>query len=248
MENNHQEVAMRFKATACGTFLVFLGFTAMWAQSTGTPTTGERTVEEAYVQDSTEVMILRVEAMSETKESKLNALNGMREAIQAGRTGEDMRRLLEYLSQEGIVYVTREAGLGRPKNNFPDLRMYACDLLGEFKTAAAKDTLLRVLLTEQEPMVLGAAIRSLGKIGINDGNETSQTIALIANRFDILYPDNSMAFEVLIAYERLARETGGLSDPLAFEAIIKISKGNYVKPVKTKALELIKVLRKAGTK
>ncbi len=211
---------------------------------TGTTGTGERTAEEAYAQESVEAMIIREEAMGETKENKQRALEAIKDAIEGGRLTEDIRKSLEYIALEGILYVTRDAGLGRPKNNYPYERAQACDYLGEFKNKEAKDALLKVLMSDQEPMVLAAAIRSLGKIGMNDNDEVTQAISLIAARFDILFPDNTLAFEVLIAFERIAAATGGIKDPMAIRTVMRIAGGNYIMPVKNKATELLKVLRK----
>ncbi|MCX7025695.1 MAG: HEAT repeat domain-containing protein [Spirochaetes bacterium] len=221
--------------------LMVSAFISLGAQ---TGPSGERTAEEAYAQESVEAMILREEAMADGKEMKQKALGGIKDAIAAGRLTDDIRKTLEYLSQEGLTYVNREAGLGRPKNNFPDVRAQACDYLGEFKSEEAKNALLRVLLSDQEPMVLSAAIRSLGKLGMNDNDEVTQAISLIASRFDILFPDNSLAFEVLVAFERIAEATGGLKDPMAIRTIMRIADGNYINPVKNRANELLKTLRK----
>ncbi|MCK7470810.1 MAG: hypothetical protein MZU95_08530 [Desulfomicrobium escambiense] len=45
-----------------------------------------------------------------------------------------------------------------------------------------KDALVRVALSDREPMVISAAIRSLGRIGINDNDEVTQTISFIVNK------------------------------------------------------------------
>ena len=93
-------------------------------------------------------------------------------------------------------------------------------------------------------MVIAAAVRSLGKIGMNDNDEVTQSISYIVTRFDILQPDNSLAFESLVALERLADKNGGIKDPAAIRAIMKIATGNYITPVRTKANELLNTLRK----
>jgi len=88
-------------------------------------------------------------------------------------------------------------------------------------------------------MVLSAAIRSLGKIGLDDNDDVTQSIAYIVNRYDILQPDNSLAFESLVAFERLNDKIGGLKDPSAIRSIIKIAEGNYIAPVRQKASALL---------
>ncbi|MFZ4615711.1 MAG: HEAT repeat domain-containing protein [Rectinemataceae bacterium] len=205
---------------------------------------GQKSVEESYLQESLETMVISEQAHAEGKDMKTVALQYAKQAIDAGRKNEDIRKSLEYLALEGTNVVIRSAGTGRVLNDFPDVRAKSCDYLGDFPSQAAKDALLKVTLSDREPMVLSAAIRSLGRIGINDNDEVVQIIAYIVNRFDILYPDNSLAFEALVAIERLAEKNGGIRDPGVIRAVMKISTGNYISPVKARATVLLDKLRK----
>lgn len=215
-----------------------------WAQ---TGSGGERTVEESYLQDPLETMIIREQAYSDSKDMKLVALQYIRQSLDEGRAGSEIRKALEYLATETTSVIIRAGGVGRTLNNFPDVRREACLILGEIKTVESKDALLKVTLADNEPMVIAAAIRSIGKIGINEGDDVTQAISFIINRFDILYPDNSLAFESLVALEALADANGGLKDPSAIRAIIKIADGNYITPVRIKARDLLTKLRKMST-
>jgi len=78
---------------------------------------------------------------------------------------------------------------------------------------------------------------------MNENDDVTQAIAFIVNRFDILMPDNSLAFESLVALEFLADASGGLKDPAAIRAILRIADGNYITPVKQKAKQLLDKLR-----
>ncbi len=224
-----------------GAVLILCSFSAVgFAQS------GERTVEESYLQESLETMIIREQAYADSKDMKLVALQYIRQAVTEGRMNQEIARALEYLATETTMTVVREGGVGRILNNYPDVRREAALLLGEFKTVEAKTALLRVALSDNEPMVIAAALRSLGKVGMNDNDDVTQAIAFIVNRFDILMPDNSLAFESLVALEALADAQGGLKDPAAIRAIIRIADGNYINPVKQKARDLLTKLRKAS--
>ncbi len=228
------------------TLLVFaaLAIASAWGQ---TSTSGERTVEESYLQDPLETMIIREQAYADSKDMKLVALQYIRQSLDEGRAGPEVRKALEFLATETTMTVVRAGGVGRALNNFPDVRREACLMLGEMKTVEAKDALIKVTLADNEPMVIAAAIRSLGKVGIIEGDDVTQAIAFIVNRFDVLYPDNSLAFESLVALEALANATGGLKDPAAVRAIMKIAEGNYITPVKRKALDLLAKLRKMSS-
>jgi hypothetical protein len=198
-------------------------------------------VEESYLQESVENMIIREQSQAVGRDTKLVALEYINQAIGRGNTGNDVRNALEYLALEGLTNQTRENG--RLINNFPDVRARAAVYLGEIGTPEAKDTLLKVMLAESEPMVLTEAIKSLAKIGINDNEETASTIAWVVKRFDVLNPDNLLALSALEAFEILAKKGGGLKDPNTLRTIILISNGRYIKPVQDRATQLIFDLR-----
>lgn len=216
------------------------------AQTTPTTTTtptGERTVEEAYLQSSLETMIITEQSKADSRDMKELALRYVDEALKAGRQNDEIRKSLEYLALETSLSPARNAGLGRVINDYPDIRAKACDYLGEFGTVEAKDALIKVALSDHEPMVLAAAVRALGKIGMNENDEVVQIISYVINRFDILQPDNSLAFECLVALDRIAEKNGGIKDAGAIKAVMRIATGNYITIVKNKAAELLGKLR-----
>lgn len=225
-------------------FLVALAFlTSAYAQSST-----ERTVEESYLQQSMEAMIIREQAQGDSKDSKLVALQYAREAVEAGRTTAEIQNVLEYLATESTYTIVRSGGYGRVINNYPDVRREAAFLLGNFKTPEAKNALLRVALADDEPMVIAAAIRAMGEIGIVENDDVTQAISFIISRYDILYPDNSLAFEALIAFEYLFDANESLNDPSAVRTIMRIAIGNYIKPVQDRAKSLLdKLMKKSGS-
>jgi HEAT repeat protein len=214
-----------------------------WAQSTQA-SGGERTVEEAYLQESLETMIIREQAYSDNAGMKRVALKYIKQAIENGRKNDEIRKSLEYLALETTNVVTRSAGLGKPTNNFPDIRTTACEYLGEFPSVESKNALIRVTLGDDEPMVLSAAIRSLGKIGMNEDEEVTQVISYIISRFDVLGPDDSLADDALDAIVAIAEKNNGLKDPTAIKAVMKIASGNYISRVRQKASDVLDKLRK----
>lgn len=234
---------MRSLRSAALAALLAVALTGAAAQTTGS---GERTVEEAYLQETLETMIIKEQARGDTRDLKLLALRYIEQSIQEGRKNEEVRKSLEYLALETSITVVREAGVGRIINDYPDVRAKACDMLAEFPSVETKDTLLRVALSDREPMVIGAAIRSLGKIGINDNDEVTQTISFIVNKYDILQPDNSLAFEALVALERLVDAGVGVKDPSIVRTVLRIADGNYIVPVKQKARQVLDKLRKSA--
>jgi len=204
----------------------------------------EMSVEDTYLQSTIELMIIRETARATSREQKLIALEYIGDAIDRGNTSEEIRQTLEYLSREGRRTVARENG--RVTNNFPDVRRQAARYLGLIGTEEAKDALLEICQFENEPMVLQEAIKSLGDIGLNDNNETIANIAWVMRRFDNLNPDNLMAIATIDAFEKIARKNGGISSPEAIQTLIRISEGNYIRPVQERARQLIAELRSYG--
>jgi len=208
------------------------------------PAKKEMSVEETYLQESIELMIIRETARAHSREQKLIALEYIADAIDRGNTSDDIRQTLEYLSKEGRMIQARENG--RLVNNFPDVRRQAAKYLGQLGTEEAQRSLLDICQYENEPMVIQEAIKSLGDIGTNENNETVAHIAWIFMRFDHTNPDNIMAIATIDAFERIARANDGLNSPEAIRVLGRISEGQYMNPVKERARMLLAELRTYG--
>jgi hypothetical protein len=223
-------------------FSVVFAVVAVLAGAQSQSRSREMSVEESYLQESVELMIIREQSRAESRDMKLVALTYIGEAIDRGNTGEEVRAALEYLGTEGIVNQTRENG--RLVNNYPDVRTKAATYLGQLGTPEAKDSLIKMCLADNEPMVLTEVVKSLAKIGINDNDETVNAISWIVTRFDVLNPDNLLALSALEAYEKLAEANGGIKDPSAVRTIMRIAEGNYIRPVQDRAKELLATFNK----
>jgi HEAT repeat protein len=148
------------------------------------------------------------------------------------------------MALEGVMNQTREGGLGRITNNYPDVRAKAAAYLGDLGTKEAKATLMKMVLSDNEPMVLTEAIKSLGKIGTDDSGDTVTAISWVVTRFDVLNPDNILALSALEAFEKIAEKNGGIKDPAAIRTIIRIADGPYIRPVQARAKDVLNTLRK----
>jgi len=204
----------------------------------------EMTVEESYLQESIEIMIIRETARAHSREQKLIALEYVRDAIERGNTNDEIRQTLDFLSREGRRTVARENG--RLVNNFPDVRRQSAKYLGQIGTDEARRSLLEILSFENEPMVLQEAIKSLGDIGANENNETVSHIAFVMNRYNSTNPDNLMALATIDAFEKIARNNNGISSSDAVRTLVLISEGQYVTPVRERARQLLAELRTYG--
>lgn len=223
---------MKLSRTAVLCVIVLLIAANISAQRT------EVTVEQEYL-STVEDVIIKELAVAEDRDSKLVSLQYLETAIDTGRTSPDMQEALDLLAGEGVFSQARTNG--RLANNYPDIRAKACDLLGKMKTEEAKDTLLKVTLADNEPMVAISAIRALGDIGINENNEVVEAIAWAQKKYAVLNPTSSMALEILVAYEKLAPSVKDTSSMI--QSISSIATNyNYVTPVRTRALDLLKTL------
>ena len=211
--------------------------------SSGRSSGSELSVEESYLQDAVERMIIQEQIRADSRDMKLVALRYIEDAISRGNTGPEIHSALEYLALEGVLNKTRENG--RLTNNYPDVRTRAAAYLGDLGTREAKNTLIKIVMADPEPMVLTEAIKSLARIGINENGETEMAISWIVTRFDVLNPDNLLALSALEAFETLS-QNGGLSDPNAIRTIIRIAEGPYIRPVQDKAKALLAQMREQG--
>jgi hypothetical protein len=200
----------------------------------------EMSVEESYLQESNEIKIIREQIRSNSEEQKLLALEFIRDAIDRGNDGEDIRGSLEYLATEGTVVITRENG--RLINNHPLVRKQAVEYLGDLGTPEAKDTLIRIIRADNESMVLAEAFKSLAKIGINENDQTVNEITTVVRRYNALAsskPDEYLVYMALEAYEQLAAASGGIGDQYTLGVIADIMVGPYQKTVRDRAREVL---------
>jgi hypothetical protein len=202
---------------------------------------GNLSIEESYLKESIELMIIRETARANTREQKFVALEYINDAISRGSKNDDIRQTLEFLSREGRRSIAMENG--RVVNNFPDVRRLSARYLGQIGTEEARKSLLDICQFENEPMVLQEAIKSLGDIGANDNNETVVIISWAFSRFDNLNPDNLMAIATIDAFENIARQNNGINHPEAVRTLTRITEGQYIIPVKDRARQLLSDLR-----
>ena len=205
----------------------------------------ELTIEELFLQ-SVQFQILREKAFSGDYEVKMSALDDLEKMIDDGSyktSNQQVEFVLEYLALEGSARTTREAG--RLVNNFPEIRRRAANLLGRVGTVDAKNALVRVLLIDEEPMVKAEAAYGLGVIGNNDNDEVLQALAYINTKEDPQKPDNNLGYATCLAIEKLSQKSGGLKDPVAYQVLVKIAQGDYLRTVRAKALQVLDELKSA---
>ena len=199
----------------------------------------ESTVEGEYMSSMEDVVVQEL-SNSDELENKLMALQFLEEAANNGKVSPDMMVSLDHLAGEGTV--TQSRTKGRVSNNFPEVRREACRILGKVGTPEAAKGLNKIVKADNEPMVLSAAINSLGEIGFNDNDETTNTIAFYSDRFETLNPTSSLALEIVNAYEKLAPKTKDRKPILSSLQRIAVDY-RLAKPVRNRAKEVLNNLR-----
>ncbi len=198
----------------------------------------ETSVESEYLNDVDGDIIMTL-AESDEYDNKLVALQYLQAALDDGNTSDAVIQALDRLAGEGLT--TQSRTNGRLSNNFPEIRREACKLMAKIPTEHSKNTLISIAVADNEPMVIAAAVKSLGEIGINENDEAVDAIAFANRRNQVLNPTSSLALEVLNAFEMLADSTENKKTMI--DAVARISTDyHYVTPVRQKAYKLLKSL------
>lgn len=219
--------------------IAFVLIVAMFAAlSAQTVTRTETTAEADYLSSFQDVIITEL-AVSDNYDNKVLALQHIEDALDSASSSRDLTQILDALDSlagEGII--TQSRTNGRLANNFPDVRAKACELLAKTPTEEARNTLLKISLADNEPMVVSSAVRSLGSIGFSNA-EVIQTIAWVEKKYALVNPTSSLANEILATYEKLGTE---VEDKVAMiQSITAIATNyNYVTPVRERAVNLLK--------
>ncbi len=203
----------------------------------------ETYVENEYLNDiDTEIIMGLAEA--DDLDSKLVALQYIQEAIDDGNTSAGVIQALDQLAGEGVLSESRTNG--RKMNNFPEVRRQACLLMAKVPTEHTKNQLINIMVADDEPMVLSAAVQSLGVINPENADEVIEAIAFVNKRNMVLNPTSSLAFEVIEAFEKLSPNASNHKQMT--NTLTQIySNYRYNTTVRNKAQKLLKKLSNTGS-
>ena len=200
----------------------------------------ETYVENEYLNDiDTEIIIGLAEA--DDLDTKLVALQYINDAIEEGNTSQGVIEALDKLSGEGVLSESRTNG--RKVNNFPEVRRQACLLMSKVPTEHTKNQLINIMVAEDEPMVISAAISSLGAINPENVEEVVDAIQYVNKRNAALNPTSSLAWQVCDTFEKLAPSASRRSINVMTVTLTEIASNyRYSTPVRDKAKALLKSL------
>ena len=232
---------MRLKLISTLIIAGFITAPAVVGQQSGSG--GEMSVEDSYLQEAVEMMIIRETSRSDSRDQKLIALEYINNAIERGNTGEEIRTTLEFLSLEGTQ--NRATENKRLVNDYPEVRREAAKYLGMVGTEEAKSALIKICTVEIEPMVIQEAIKSLGAIDSSDIDDAINAIVWITNRYGYSKsPDSLLALAAVDTLDRIAERNNGLKNPDAYVLLTRISEGPYSPAVKERARRVLMDMRK----
>jgi len=218
--------------------------TAFFVVSTvmGQSDDSEMSIEQSYMQEALEMMIITELSRSDYRDQKMLALEHIGSAIERGNTNEELRTTLEALSLEGtLVRVTLNKRLA---NDYPEVRRQAAKYLGDIGTKEAESALIKICNADPEPMVLQEAVKSLGKIGLNEDGDALNTVVWVVDKYtNSDHPDPILAIAAIETLEKFAKSNKKV-DPSTVQAISRIADGPYVKVVQDRARQAIINLRK----
>ena len=203
----------------------------------------ETYVENEYLNDiDTEIIMGLAEA--DDLDTKLVALQYIKDAIDEGNTSAGVIEALDKLAGEGVLSESRTNG--RKVNNFPEVRRQACLLMAQVPTEHTKNQLINIMVAEDEPSVLSAAVQSISKINPENADEVIDAICFINKRNMVLNPTSSLAFEVIDAFERLSPNAS--NHKAMTNTLTQIASNyRYNTTVRNRAQQLLKKLSSAGS-
>jgi HEAT repeat protein len=222
--------------------LLFLPFVTIFGQESNQR---PLTIEELFLSQDIEVQIIRNQALANDRESKLLALQTIRNMINSGSAQANeaaVIAVLDSLAGEGVYRVVRQGGA--VVNNFPEVRRQAANLLGQMGGDAAKSVLVKILADDPEPMVLSEAVFAIGRAGINEPQTIVRIVDVLRRNTFRVTPDNNLAYASLLALEQLSTVGDGIARADVIQALIEVVSGNYIEVVRAKALDILSNLRR----
>ena len=239
------------KVTHLVLLVLFLSGALLFSQEAGTE--GRiPTIEELYLENPSLIAVVE-QANSTDRDTRLLALDDIETLLKAGEIAgneDELLSVLDFLVSDGTDRVVLEAN--RQVNNFPMVRRKSAELMGLLGRDAtdpdiieqAQESLVDVLLRDNEVMVKAEAAYALGIVGKDETGDILQVLSDVIHRQSTLAPDDNFAYAVTLAIDKIANDSASKLDYHAYTALVTIMQGNYTRMVKDKALEVMQNLKK----
>ena len=189
--------------------------------------------------------VVAAQAHSFEFDAKMDAIRYLAEQLEAGAVAPRDPAAVEILSFLALERYQHEIRRdGRLINDYPIVRAEAIRLLGAVGGDSARLTIRRVLTVEQDPYVLGVAVRAAAVSSDVPDQELFQRLTYLVGQMNARQtPDNSLAQAIVSSVLEMQQRLGRIDDPDLFRAIISIAQGSYNYGIREQALDLIDLLR-----
>jgi hypothetical protein len=137
--------------------------------------------------------VLESLAKTNDRETKMLALESLKELIDQGMTGDSSERILELLTilaNEGITNITYE-GMKRGLE-FPQVRTEAATLLGETKDERALNPLVNIIFYDNNSQTIIAAIQALSLLEPDNDGKMATAFARILKNTRLIYNNEEL--------------------------------------------------------
>ena len=153
---------------------------------------------------------------------------------------EDLyNELLYFLLTDGV---TRQIRLGNlVANDFPEIRLYAAEILGIYGNLKSIPYLLEALENEPDETALRAVIEAVGNLGSDPKGKAVAALRTIIRRIDNYNLPDKMAGEVITGLEKLGRYSANYDE--INQAVIDLFMSNISSRLKEGALQAMKSVR-----
>ncbi|MDR0551946.1 MAG: DNA alkylation repair protein [Spirochaetaceae bacterium] len=158
----------------------------------------EMSVEDSFLQESVEVQIIRETANSNDRTTQLQALDFIKQQLDAGVKSPEIRDILRDLAGQGTY--RQERVNGRLANRYTEVRIRAAEYLSEFPKEQSTPLLGDILKNEPEVAVITQVVYSLQKVGAYDTLSEEMVEKYFRNYHNRKPPDNRLAVAVLNYY------------------------------------------------
>ena len=207
----------------------------------------EVSAEDRYFSNP-RVMMMREQALINARESKEEAIKALAEYLDEGAAREgdaDIHAILEFLVLEGSkIRIFKGSYVA---NNYPDIRISACNLLGRLGGENSMETLLEVIRSEADYTVIAEAFLALGKIGLNPKNKVLAEMSRTMNDRSAVATEKSLAKAYLMGVKAILESTGTVNESNTFSMITRIIILNlYGKEIQQMARDLQLDIQKAN--
>ena len=173
------------------------------------------------------------------------ATHYLRDSIESSTLGpgfRSARRFLEKIASHGLLRV--ELNVGRPANDYPDIRASAIKLFPDVADVWSNRFLASLISYEHDTYALSAAMRAVGEIGSDStGAATRAIAAVIMNDPDRIRREESLGFAAIHAMNGIIAYHGEPTDPSGLSMLLAMFRADYSRELREFTLAAIRSIR-----